>query len=72
MLRLLIVDDELPARSRLRRLLGEQPGCEVVGEAGTGLEARQRIGELAPDALLLDISRPGMCGLELAAARTEV
>lgn len=67
MLKLLIVDDELPARSRLRRLLGEQAGCEVVGEAGSGLEARARIGELAPDVLLLDISMPGLDGLQLAA-----
>jgi two-component system response regulator AlgR len=71
MLRLLIVDDELPARSRLRRLLGEQPGCEVVGEAGTGLEAKQRIAALSPDAVLLDISMPGMDGLDLAAALKE-
>lgn len=67
MLRLLIVDDELPARTRLRRLLGEQPGCAVVGEAGSGLEARERVPELTPDVLLLDISMPGLDGLELAA-----
>lgn len=68
MLKLLIVDDELPARSRLRRLLGEQAGCTVVGEAGSGLEARERIDVLAPDAILLDISMPGLDGLELAEA----
>ncbi len=67
MLKLLIVDDELPARSRLRRLLGEQPGCEVVGEAGSGQEARSLVGRLAPDVLLLDISMPGLDGLDLAA-----
>lgn len=67
MLKLLIVDDELPARSRLRRLVGEQPGCEVVGEAGSGREAWTQVGRLAPDVLLLDISMPGWDGLDLAA-----
>ena len=38
-LRLLIVDDEPPARARLRRLLDAQPGVQVVGEAGSGLQA---------------------------------
>jgi two-component system response regulator AlgR len=66
MLRLLIVDDELPARTRLRRMLGEQPGCTVIGEAGSGLEARERMSEFAPDVMLLDISMPGLDGLELA------
>ncbi|HET7175268.1 MAG TPA: DNA-binding response regulator, partial [Gammaproteobacteria bacterium] len=35
-MRLIIVDDEAPARERLRNLLKEQPGTEVVGEAGNG------------------------------------
>ena len=72
MLKLLIVDDEMPARSRLRRMLGEQAGCEVVGEAGSGLEARGRIRKLTPDVLLLDISMPGLDGLQLAAELQEL
>jgi two-component system response regulator AlgR len=67
MLKQLIVDDELPGRARLRRMLRDQAGCEVVGEAGSGLEARGLIADLAPDVLLLDISMPGMDGLDLAA-----
>ncbi len=67
MLNLLVIDDELPARSRLRRMLGELPGCAVVGEAGSGAEARGLIRRLDPDVLLLDISMPGVDGLDLAA-----
>lgn len=67
MLKLLIVDDEMPARSRLRRLLGEQPGCEVVGEAASAREARREIDAHAPDVLLLDISMPGLDGMQFAA-----
>ena len=66
MLRILIVDDELPARDRMRRMLAELPQFEVAGEAGTGQQALQAIEELSPDILLLDISMPGMDGMTLA------
>lgn len=66
MLKVLIIDDEQPARDRLMRLLGQIPTCEAVGEAASGAEALQRIEELAPDVLLLDISMPGMDGMALA------
>ena len=66
MLNILIVDDEQPARDRLRRLLGNLPKCEVVGEAATSNEALECIKELSPDVLLLDISMPGMDGMSLA------
>jgi two-component system response regulator AlgR len=66
MLKLLIVDDEMPARSRLRRLLAEQAGCAVSGEAGSGEEALHLVDRLQPDVLLLDISMPGLDGLGLA------
>lgn len=48
-MKLLIVDDEAPARERLRRLLAEIEDCEVVAEAGNGEEALSRCGELRPD-----------------------
>jgi two-component system response regulator AlgR len=66
MLNILIIDDEQPARDRLRRLLSELPKCEVVGEAASSNEALERISELSPQVLLLDISMPGMDGMSLA------
>jgi two-component system response regulator AlgR len=66
MLRILIVDDEAPARDRMRRMLAELPDFDVVGEAGSGQQALHLIEELGPDILLLDISMPGMDGMTLA------
>jgi two-component system response regulator AlgR len=66
MLRILIIDDEAPARERMARMLAELPNFEVVGEAASGLQALQAIEELSPDILLLDISMPGMDGMTLA------
>jgi two-component system, LytTR family, response regulator AlgR len=65
-MKLLIADDEGPARERLRSMLLEIDGCEVVGEAANGYEALTRAHELQPDVLLLDIRMPGMDGLEAA------
>ncbi len=62
----LIVDDEAPARARLRQLVGELPPYTVVGEAAHGEEALRLCGELEPDVLLLDIRMPGLDGLEVA------
>ncbi len=67
-LRLLIVDDEPPARARLRRLLDAQPGVQVVGEAGSGLQALALTEALQPDALLLDVQMPELGGLDVAAS----
>jgi two-component system response regulator AlgR len=66
MLNILIIDDEQPARDRLRRLVNAMPLYEVAGEAANGSEALDRIRELKPDILLLDISMPGMDGMSLA------
>ena len=68
-LRVFIVDDEPPARSRLRDLLqdcSEQLALEVVGEAGNGQEALDRLMETPVDVVLLDIRMPQMDGIELA------
>lgn len=62
----LIVDDEAPARTRLRRLLEEIDGIEVVGEAADGRSALEAQRRLRPDLLLLDIRMPVMDGLEVA------
>jgi two-component system response regulator AlgR len=66
MLNILIIDDEKPARDRLRRLLKSWSQYRVAGEAASGTEALERIRELSPDVLLLDISMPGMDGMALA------
>jgi len=66
-IRALIVDDEAPARSRLRQMLAAHPDLEVVGEASTGTEAMQLTTDLLPDLLLLDIRLPGCSGIDVAA-----
>jgi two-component system response regulator AlgR len=65
-LRILIVDDEPPARARLRSLLEEIADTSVVGEAANGHEALAATHELNPDVVLLDVRMPGMDGLEAA------
>jgi two-component system response regulator AlgR len=65
-LRALIVDDEAPARERLRRMLEELHDVAVVGEAASGNEALERCAALDPDVVLLDVRMPGMDGIEAA------
>ena len=61
-MRILIVDDEAPARAKVRRYLAEEEGVEVVGEATSGREAVAKIEELAPDLVLLDVQMPELDG----------
>jgi two-component system LytT family response regulator len=68
MIRTLIVDDEQPARDRLRQLLAGEADIEIAGEAEDGVQALERVTELKPDLLLLDIQMPGASGLEVAAS----
>jgi two-component system, LytTR family, response regulator AlgR len=65
-LRTLIVDDEAPARERLRSLVMELENAEIVGEATNGEQALQLVVDLSPDVVLLDVRMPGMDGLEAA------
>jgi two-component system LytT family response regulator len=67
-LRVLLVDDEAPARARLRRLLLAHPQIEVIGEARNGREALQGVAGQAPDALFLDVQMPDIDGLSVAAS----
>ncbi len=65
---LLIVDDERPARDRLRRMLALAPGVASVREAVDGVEALRMVESERPDALLLDIEMPELSGIDLAAS----
>ena len=71
-MRVVIVDDEPLARERLRRLVGEFPGYEVVGEAGDGETALDVIDDEQPDIVFLDIRMGGMDGLQVARQLTDV
>lgn len=62
----LIVDDEPPARARLRQLLEDLGGWQVAGEAAHGRQALELCERLDPDVVLLDIRMPGMDGIEVA------
>jgi two-component system response regulator AlgR len=64
--RVLLVDDEAPARERLRRMVEELGGHEVVGEAADGANGLRHAVALAPDLVLVDVRMPGMSGIELA------
>jgi len=68
MIRTLLVDDEQPARERLKQLLAAHPDVEIVGDADDGLHAAERIAELRPDLVLLDIQMPGASGLDVVAS----
>jgi len=68
MIRVLLVDDEQPARDRLRQLLAAENELEIVGEAEDGVQTVERVAELSPDLILLDIQMPGCSGLEVAAS----
>ncbi len=63
-LRVLVVDDEEPARLIAREMLESDPDVEVVGEAANGFEAVTMAAELSPDILILDIQMPKLSGFE--------
>jgi len=67
-LRVLIVDDEPPARRKIRTLLRGDCRFEVAGEAADGLEAVERIEAERPDLVFLDIQMPGLSGFEVLEA----
>jgi two-component system LytT family response regulator len=68
MIRALLVDDEQPARERLKQLLAVHPDVEIVGEAEDGVQAAELIAERQPDVVFLDIQMPGASGMDVAAS----
>jgi len=64
-LRVIIVDDEEPARLALRQALEQVGGVEIVAECANGFEAVKVVGETPPDVLLLDIQMPKLDGFEV-------
>ena len=66
-MRVMIVDDEAPARTKLYRWLGKEPDIEVAGEFADGMSAAHAIIQTSPDVVFLDIQMPGLNGLGVAA-----
>lgn len=64
--RVFLLDDFSPFRDFLRTTLEQTPGFEVVGEASDGIEAVQKIRDLNPDLLVLDVGLPNLGGIEVA------
>jgi DNA-binding NarL/FixJ family response regulator len=69
-IRVLVVDDHEVVRAGLMLLLGRAPGIDVVGEAADGAEAQGAVARTAPDVVLMDLSMPGMDGVEATAQLT--
>ncbi len=67
-MRILIVDDERPARDKLRRLLVQEADISAVDEARDGIEALAQVAAFAPDVIFLDIQMPEINGIEVAAS----
>jgi two-component system LytT family response regulator len=67
-MRTLIVDDEAPARERLKRYLANLEGVEVIGEAKDGVQAVEMIKARSPELVLLDIQMPGLDGFGVVEA----
>lgn len=63
--RVLVVDDEPPARERLARLVRARDDAELVGEASDGEEALALVEELGPDLVLMDVRMPGLSGIDV-------
>ena len=67
-LKILIVDDERPARQKLRRLVAGDPDVEAIFEAPDALQALELIRAESPDVVLLDVEMPGVDGFGMLEA----
>lgn len=65
MKKVVIIDDEAPARSLLKEYLSTYPSMVIVGEANNGVDAIKIIEEFKPDIVFLDVQMPGMTGLQV-------
>src|SRR5687768_2388478 len=63
-MRVLIVDDVAAVREALRLLLDDEPGVQVVGEAGDGEEALRLVETLSPEVVVMDLELPHLSGLD--------
>jgi DNA-binding LytR/AlgR family response regulator len=64
--RVLIADDEAPARNKMQRMLGQFEHVEIIHVAQNGLDALEHIEKMRPDIAFLDIEMPGLSGIEVA------
>src|SRR5574341_1138909 len=62
--KVMLVEDHVVVRQGIKALFADEPDVEIVGEADDGREALQRVSELQPDVVLMDISMPGLNGIE--------
>ena len=62
-LRVLVIDDSLTIRAMVEQIVGQEPGCRVVGLASDGAAAKQMLSELEPNVITLDLAMPGIGGL---------
>ena len=62
--KVLLVEDHIVVRQGIKALLSDEPDIEIVGEAGNGREALPLVAGLQPDVVLMDISMPGLNGIE--------
>jgi DNA-binding NarL/FixJ family response regulator len=62
--KILLVEDHIVVRQGIKALLSDEPDIEIVGEADNGREALSLVSKLQPDVVLMDISMPGLNGIE--------